>query len=335
MPCLKTIIIPKAGKPSAPRIMQKRTFRITIGCCAVFFCASLGFCGDDTITKGVEKINPKGEGTLSVVSSDSERCGYLRGYENSPPNLDIAGYHVIYDTLRLYIELCGNKDCTSWQAFHSINAAVQFMSNDTMRFDRYRTWLDSILYLNPNCPEYFCVAMGSVILTYKYGKYKNIGGLAIENYLRKHHRECFGTDSASLAKENKKYTLDSLNLVKGGYDVVNLPPLDSLGLGNVLQHDANLGVLLPSSSPSVEDFTLQPNPALESVTALYTLKSQSFVMLSLFDALGKQVWSLGGSTQERGEHKISIDLHNLPAGAYYLRMRTLGETKTVKLVHEN
>jgi hypothetical protein len=302
--------------------MKKRS-HIILGCCAVFFCAATGFA---------QKTK-----TLSIPPG-IDTCEYLRGFENAGPNLDSARYHVVYDSLRLYIELCGKKDCRVWEAFNHIDAAVQFMSIDTMRFDRYRIWLDSVLYLYPECPEYFCVAMGSIQRTYQYGKYKNVGGFAIIKYLREHHRECFPSDSASLARENKEYASNVQWMLDHGYDTSKIPSLDSIGLGIVTQHDMHAGVSFPSSGivPNLLSFTTNPNPFKTETTLEFELNRMAYVTIAVYDVLGRLVWGDGkGTSLEAGTHTIQLDGKNLPHGTLYARISTgFGEVKTVKLIHE-
>src|SRR5690349_20807838 len=92
----------------------------------------------------------------------------------------------------------------------------------------------SVLYLNTIEPEYFCVCMGAIASTFQWGKNAYLGRLAVLNYLRTYHPECWGPG------DQKQYTQDSVYDVQTGYDVNHLPPLDSIGLG----------FLLKSGSPS-------------------------------------------------------------------------------------
>ena len=283
-----------------------------------------------------ERAHPKNGNILSVASTDSERCVYLRGYENVSPNLDTSRARESYDSLREYVKLCGPKDCTVDQAFSSLSAVVQLMSNDTTRFDQFRMWLLSVLYISPNCPHFFCQAMGSVQRTYQYGEYKGTGTLAVENYMRKYHRECFATDSASLARENKHYSQDSLSLVQAGMDPTHLPPLDSIGLGIVLQHDAHLSVTPTIPSNYLVSFTTSPNPFNKETTLQFTLNRMTYITFAVYDELGRLVWGDGrGASLEAGMHTIHLDGKGLPSGTLYARISTgFGEVKTVKLVHE-
>lgn len=289
---------------------------------------SSSFFGCSGYSQG-ERINPKNTKTLSIPPG-IDTCAYLRGFENGG-NTEEQNRE-IYDSLRLYVELCGPKDCTVDQAFMPLDAAVQFMSNDTLRFDRYRVWLDSILFLNPSCPEYFCLAMRSVQSTYQYGKYKNVGGFAVVKYLREHHPECWDSASEKSFQKNVRWMLDH------GYDTSKIPPLDSIGLGIVTQYDMHAGVSFPGSGIVLNllSFTTNPNPFKTETTLEFTLNRMAYINLAVYDELGRLVWGNGkGSSLEAGTHTIHLDGRSLPSGTLYARISTgFGEVKTVKLIHE-
>jgi hypothetical protein len=233
-----------------------------------------------------------------------------------------------YDTLRLYIEHCALSDPISYGYFEQINPAVRLMSADTNRFLAYRTWLISVLYLNTIQPEYFCACMGSIYSTFDWGDHKVVGGLAIMDWLRKNHSECW---SGGMDLE---YSRDSNAAAQGGYDVINLPPLDSLGLG----------FLLKSSTPSpttvggnyLASFTSSPNPFKNETHLRFHLNRMAYTTIGIYDVLGHQVWSDGkGHSLEAGDHEVVVDGSLLPEGSLYARIETgFGEVMTVKLVKE-
>ncbi len=282
--------------------MSKRS-HIILACCAVFFC------------------------TASVFAQASDSCYYWRSFRYKQPQTP-EEYKEQYDTLRLYIEGCAATDDQSWDVFVKMTGAVQFMSDDTTRFDPYRTWLISVLYLNTTNPAYFCACMGAIMETFQYGKYKAIGTFTVEDYLWKYHPDCFG------AGESAQYTKDSAQLSRLGYDVLHLPPLDSLGLGFLLK----AGVVSPSTQLSTQylaSFTSSPNPFMNETSVEFTLNRMSYVTLAIYDELGRLVWGYPGSSLEAGMHTVQIDGAKLPSGTLYARISTgFGEVKTVKLEHE-
>ncbi len=266
-----------------------------LGFCAVLFC--------------VESVYAQGW---------TDTCAHLKEWRAVNPSDEVVSKEQ-FDTLRIFIERCAASDDLSWQVFTSITAAAQFMSNDLTRFDKYRAWLVSVLYLNKTVSQYFCECMGAIISTFQNGKYKAIGTLAVENYIRAHHRNCYG------ANEDKQYTKDSLSLVQGGFDAVNLPPLDSLGLGDIIRHDANAAVqnLTSPSQTSLALFTSSPNPFIKETTLKFTLSRMAYITLAVYDELGKLVWGDGrGSSLEAGTHQIRLDGASFPNGVFYARIST-------------
>jgi hypothetical protein len=277
--------------------------------------------------KGIDK-NPMS------VTSDYDTCAHLKAWEHvDPPYTDTIKQRQKYDSLRYYIEKCAAHDNNSYTAFSHLDGTVQLMSKDTNRYDVYRNWLISVLYLN-SLSAYFCNCIGSIAGTYQYGKYKNgIGDLAILNYLRKSNHGCWVP-----SRDDPQYAKDSTNLARKGYDAINLPTLDSLGLGIILQHDANAVVPSPIllSTIYLALFTSNPNPFNKETTLEFTLNRMAYTTVAVYDELGRLVWGDGrGSSLEAGMHQIHLDGKDLPHGTLYARISTgFGEVKTVKLIHE-
>jgi len=112
--------------------MENNLQHIAVGCCVVVFYAA------------------------SAFGQNYDTCAHLKLWENQNPQPgDIQIAKEQYDTLRLFIEKCAASDSESWYAFSHISSAVQLMSEDTTRYDIYRNWLISVLYLNTTQPYYF------------------------------------------------------------------------------------------------------------------------------------------------------------------------------------
>ncbi len=281
---------------------MRKPFLVMLTFCAVLFC------------------------TASAFAQGYDTCTHLKSWAGDQPQ-SAEEYKEQYDTLRLFIEKCAASDSESWRVFTALDGSVQSYSSDTTRFDQYRTWLISILYLNTTNPEYFCRVINSIAGTYQYGKYRHLGYLAVLNYFRENH-QC-GFDSAAFAK-------DSILDVQRGYDPTHLPSLDSMGLGFLL---GNTGVTPTISGLGMQylaSFTSSPNPFIKKTTLEFTLNRMAYITLSVYDALGRLVWGDGrGSSLEAGTHDIQIDGSLLPSGTLYERIATgFGEVKTVKLIHE-
>jgi len=80
---------------------------------------------------------------------------------------------------------------------------------------------------------------------------------------------------------------------------------------------------LPSSVPlRLESF---PNPVRSCCRIEYFLPARSGVELSVFDAAGRNMGTLFEGEQERGAHFVDWHVHDVPAGAYFVRLRrTIG-----------
>ena len=71
---------------------------------------------------------------------------------------------------------------------------------------------------------------------------------------------------------------------------------------------------------------ITPNPVQTSAALSFTLPDRMFTSVSIFDALGREVLSLGGDWREAGVQELRFDVKNLPSGAYYCRLTSLGQT---------
>ncbi len=297
----------KNKKIRKPLLFKEGLGRLILACCTIFFC------------------------TASVFAQSYDSCALLKEWEyRDPLPGDTALARQQYDSLKLYVEKCAAIDSMSYTAFGNIDGAVQlYAPDDTTRYDRYRDWLISVLYLNTTRAAYFCSCMGSIAGTYQYGKYHVIGDFAVINYLRYNHKECWNQN------DEKEYSTDSTAAAQAGYDITHLPPLDSLGLGFLLKDAVSSGTS-PLSSQYLASFTTSPNPFIGETSLEFTLNRMSYVTLAIYDELGRLVWGDGrGSSLDAGTHEVHIDGRSLPSGTLYVRIATgFGEVKTVKLVHE-
>jgi hypothetical protein len=262
----------------------------------------------------------------SVQAQWEDTCKHLKQWVGFHPG-DEATAKLQYDTLRLYIERCAS-DQFSYSIFGYLNGSVQFMSDDENRFLPYRDWLISVLYLNTVQPLYFCACMGAIATTFQFGKNAYVGRLAVLNYVRTYHRECW--DSGG----DKEYANDSAYDFAAGYDVNHLPPLDSLGLGFLLKASAPSPIAFESNY--LTSFTSSPNPFKNETHLRFHLNRMAYATIGIYDELGHQVWGDGnGHSLEAGDHDGIITGSSLPEGPLYARISTgFGEVRTIKLVHE-
>ncbi|MEP7235378.1 MAG: hypothetical protein ABI778_08795, partial [Ignavibacteriota bacterium] len=265
--------------------------------------------------------------TSSAFGQEMDTCKRWLGWIGIRPS-NAAEYKMQYDTLHRYIMSCAKND-DSYRAFNGLDGAVYgYAPDDTTRYDQYRSWLLSVLYLNTTQPYYFCGCMKSISSTYRYGKYYPLGYLAVLNYLR--------NDSFCWSDGNEKaFIEDSTYYARHGYDPSHLPSLDSLGLGFLIKSNVKSPVSHFAQS-YLASFTSNRNSFRKETTLDFTLNRMSYVTLAVFDELGRLVWGDGkGSSLEAGTHSIHLDGNSLPSGTLYARISTgFGEVRTVKLAHE-
>ncbi|MDP4221600.1 MAG: hypothetical protein Q8896_14285 [Bacteroidota bacterium] len=248
---------------------------------------------------------------------------------------------MVRDSLRYYIQSCAASDSDSYLAFNPLSSAVfLYAPKDTTRYDSYREWLLSVLYLNTTNPSYYCSCVYAIAGTYQYGKYAlPNAGLAVIMYLRS-IKTC---DDAGLEREiNSDINARHQNWLQNKQfgdttaEDTALPPLDSIGLGILLGHES-VGSTIPLVSGwNLHTIVFTPNPFVYETTLHFTLTRMTYITIAVFDELGRVAWGDGkGSSLDAGTHTITLDGTNLPHGTLYARISTgFGEVRTVKLVHD-
>jgi hypothetical protein len=72
----------------------------------------------------------------------------------------------------------------------------------------------------------------------------------------------------------------------------------------------------------VSGIYLYPNPAIENLTVSFNIESEKEVELQLTNSLGQQVWKKDLGKVNSGSHQYAVDVRNLSAGVYQLRIKT-------------
>jgi len=73
-----------------------------------------------------------------------------------------------------------------------------------------------------------------------------------------------------------------------------------------------------------------PNPAKDSTTLKYGLEKQMNIRISLFNMNGEEVRVFTSSMAPAGHHEAVIDVTNLPAGAYFCKMKIQSRNMIVR-----
>jgi hypothetical protein len=289
-----------------------------------------------TCSGGFEEIKEKKTGKLLMLTLDApDSCKSLREWMAiTPQSKDM--YKMQYDTLRHYVESCAVLDNDfSYHAFSHLNSDVSYYdTDDTMRFNVYRDWLLSVVFLNPSNPGYYCACVKSMIYTYQYGPYNYTNApLAVMKFLLD-NPNCTSPGLEDLYKNTLKSRHESwLSGDTTKPEDTTLPSLDQIGLGALLHPNT----ASPSGNPSpiyLATFTSSPNPFKNETHLRFHLNRMAYTTLGIYDVLGHQVWGDGkGRSLDAGDHEVAVDGSQLPEGSLYARIETgFGEIRTVKLI---
>lgn len=85
----------------------------------------------------------------------------------------------------------------------------------------------------------------------------------------------------------------------------------------------------------VTDYALSqnyPNPFNPATQIKYTLKSNGYVSLKVFDVLGREVAVLVNQEQTVGNHSVQFDARNLSSGIYFYRLESGSFVQTNKMM---
>lgn len=86
---------------------------------------------------------------------------------------------------------------------------------------------------------------------------------------------------------------------------------------------------LPSQFSLLQNY---PNPFNPSTTIEYKLPRNAFVVLKIFDVLGREVETLVNGRQNAGDHVAKFEGSDLPSGVYFFRLQAGTYTDTKKMV---
>ncbi len=75
-----------------------------------------------------------------------------------------------------------------------------------------------------------------------------------------------------------------------------------------------------------------PNPFNPVTTITYNLPQATYVSLSVYDRLGRQVVTLVDQSMDAGEHSVDFDASEFPSGIYFYRIKTPEKTEVRKML---
>ena len=65
-----------------------------------------------------------------------------------------------------------------------------------------------------------------------------------------------------------------------------------------------------------------PNPCTAATNIEYTLPQSGMVRLTLHDALGREIATIGSGYQSEGKQSVTFDASTLAQGVYFYRLQT-------------
>jgi hypothetical protein len=78
--------------------------------------------------------------------------------------------------------------------------------------------------------------------------------------------------------------------------------------------------------------SVHPNPAKQEATLDLTVEHGGRAYISLLDILGNEISVLSRSILEVGEHHFPFSMKSLAPGSYYVRIKTLNDVITQKVI---
>jgi hypothetical protein len=314
-----------------------------IGCCGVLFYAAsscnaqidnAGFSVECGV--GFSSVHSHDDKTQSLLSSPDTGCANFRSkvYNYGKYN----DYQQEYDSAKKFVESCYYTNFAS-DGFGFADAGIQNLT-DTARYRKYRYWLISVLFLNKTDPYYFCQCIFSIAQTYQYTEHIRFPNAfsSIARYMYQ-HKLC--TMDNWKDWDSEAFVSNHIEWVGSGDSAKGIPfdttinTMHELGLDFLDSLNLGVGPVKTLSPFYLSSFTVAPNPSQGLVTANYTLARQGFVQFTVYDALGRVIWSRAGESETEGLHQLPIDLSSSPSGTYYVRIEAgFTEVQTVKIVKE-
>lgn len=77
-----------------------------------------------------------------------------------------------------------------------------------------------------------------------------------------------------------------------------------------------------------------PNPFNPATTITYSIKEKTFVNLTVYNVVGKEVAVLANDVKQAGEYSVNFDLseYNIPSGVYFYKLTAGNFTETKKMI---
>ena len=145
----------------------------------------------------------------------------------------------------------------------------------------------------------------------------------------------FDIERANLGSQNNQTNWEKIGFIKGhgnsnspnNYSFIDSKPLSGKSQYRLKQIDKN-GAFKYSNTIEVGTVILKydlaqnyPNPFNPSTLITYSIPKSSFVVLKIYNVLGKQITTLVNENQEAGIYKVNFDAGSLSNGVYFYKIQ--------------
>jgi hypothetical protein len=131
----------------------------------------------------------------------------------------------------------------------------------------------------------------------------------------------------STETNNYTYTdrLDLTGIVSVYYRLKQIDYDGSFTYSKTVKADANV----PNGFVLSQNY---PNPFNPSTKISYSVASEQFVTIKIYDFIGNEVTTLINQTKPAGVYEVTFDASNLPSGTYFYTLRSSEFTSTKKMM---
>lgn len=264
---------------------------------------------------------------------DTALCEYYQAAMNS-----VIYPQEGYDRGREFVEHCAGWAPVIYE-FSDLGEYNAERSTDQGRFTEFREWLKKVLYYGAS-NRYYCADAWAIARSFSNYVGYSRNDKAIITVLKyivssgKCREDSLYIDSLAIPAEWKhtySLWLDTVvNYLESPFDST-LPSLDDLDLG-ILRGQSSVSEQA-QLAPNFLSLIASGNPFLVDAKITILLKEDAPVSLEVFDIIGNSYYSEKRYLQQ-GSSSWPISGMGLPKGILYVRISSLNEVKTVKLIHK-
>ncbi len=190
--------------------------------------------------------------------------------------------------------------------------------------DSGESWIAGYDIINGDTLRTYIISVSDIFYSYLFGVYTTIKVFRFEMI-----NPCCGP-----------FWLGNEYLAAGfGVVAIDIEPSDSYYLSGAIINYVQYGVIVGVSEQNQlipQEFNLYqnyPNPFNAGTTIRYYLPTAGFVVLKVYDLLGREISTLVNSYQLAGEHQVFFTPDNIPSGVYYYKLNFYNQLQTRKFTY--